>query len=47
MAKRYLNKEKLSTITTMAISAGAVAASVLVMLGIFVGTIVLIGIVLG
>ncbi|MFD0913945.1 hypothetical protein [Methylophilus luteus] len=47
MAKRQLNKEKLSTITTMAISAGVVVASVLMMLVIFVGTILLIGIVLG
>ncbi|MGQ2964255.1 hypothetical protein [Methylophilus sp.] len=46
MAKSYLNKQKISTITTMAISAGAVAASVLMMFVIFIATILMIGIVL-
>ncbi|MGP1717063.1 MAG: hypothetical protein ACTS9Y_07785 [Methylophilus sp.] len=46
MAKAYLSKEKLNTIATMAISAGAVAASVLMMFIIFITTILMIGIVL-
>ncbi|MFD1123021.1 hypothetical protein ACFQ2T_10935 [Methylophilus flavus] len=46
MAKSYLSKQRLSSITSMAISAGALVASVLMMFLIFITTIVMIGIVL-
>lgn len=46
MAKSYISKQQLSNIGSMAISAGAVLASVLMMFLIFITTIVVIGIVL-